>query len=49
MTRTTLYLNLRGMNLVLDFSDNGGLWLLSQYFKNVISYSVVTAQAPFSF
>lgn len=46
MTRTRLYLNLRGTNLVLDFSDNGGLRLLSQYFKNVISHSVVAALGP---
>ncbi len=30
---TRLYLNLRETNLILDFSDKGGLWLLSQYFK----------------
>ena len=30
MTRTTLYLNLGGENLVLDFSDNGGLRLPSK-------------------
>lgn len=41
-----LYLNLRGMDLVLDFSDNGGLWLLLQYFKNVIPHSVVAALRP---
>lgn len=51
MTRTTLYLNLRGMNLVLDFSDNGGLWLLSQYFKKCNSHTLCCSgsRAPFSF
>lgn len=28
------------------FSGNGGLWLLSQYFKNVIPPSVVAAPGP---
>lgn len=28
------------------FSGNGGLWLLSQYFKNVIPHSVVAALGP---
>lgn len=34
------------MNLVLDFSVNGGLWLLSQYFKNVIPHCCICSQAP---
>lgn len=43
MTRTSLYLNLRGMNLVLDFADNRALSLRSPSLKNVIPLSVKAA------
>lgn len=45
-----LYLNLRGKILVLDFSDNGGLWLLSQHFNHVTPHArVVTLGSHFHF
>lgn len=48
MTRTTLYLNLGGENLVLDFSDNGGLHLPSKILSRCDStYSGGGSWAPF--
>lgn len=49
MTRSTIYLNLRGLNLVLDISDNGGLWLLSKYKKHAKLHYCICSQTPFSF